>query len=358
MRYSPVIVLAGVALLVSTLTPRFCHSDDGHPAQPLLESTSTRHAVGVAINSQRSPTAFLSEYLARPTGAENEHFHYHSDTNQYRGSFFEELFAPATHTHFSRRGTPLVHLFLIEPATLHRDFFLDYRVGNNVGGSTDEQELEAEIEWALTKRLGIIIEAPFLGLNPDNGSNTSGFGDLAIAGRALLVDGDTFFLSANLEVETATGNERRGLGRGEAAMAPSITTWLDLGNWTALHGQFGTEFGLESGDTELIYGLALTHTFQGPVLFHTDQCGQGHRACHGGDDDHVVFDPGMTSLILEMTGATGLSGDEDGQTFVELLPGISYIPVERIELRFGVRFPLFKPTRLDTQYIFTIARVF
>jgi hypothetical protein len=59
-----------------------------------------------------------------------------------------------------------------------------------------------------------------------------------------------------------------------------------------------------------------------------------------------------------MTGVTGLSGEEAGQTFFEILPGISYTPVERIELRFGVRIPLFKPTRLDTQYIFTIARVF
>ena len=235
MRYSPVILLAGAVLLASTFTPRFCRGDDGFPAQPLLESTSARQAVGAVINSQRSPATFLSEYLAQPIGTGDEHFHSHPDTNQRRGSFFEELFAPATHTHFTRRGTPLVHLFLIEPATLHRDFFLDYRVGNNVGGSGDEQELEAELEWTLTKRLGIIIEAPYLGLNPDDGPGTSGFGDLAIAGRALLVDGDTFFLSANLELETATGNERRGFGRGGAVMARSLRCLPPLGHRSAPH---------------------------------------------------------------------------------------------------------------------------
>ena len=137
------------------------------------------------------------------------------------------------------------------------------------------------------------------------------------------------------------------------ALAPTVTTWHDLGNWTALHTQFGPEIGLESGDTEWIHGVALTHSFQGPVLF---PCLAQNRQ----DDDHShhVFEPGMTSLILELTGVTGLSGDEAGETFFELLSGISYTPMERVELRFGVRFPLFQPTRLDTQYIFGISRVF
>jgi hypothetical protein len=71
--------------------------------------------------------------------------------HEHRGGFFEELFAPASHGHFSRLGTPFVHLFLTEPAVLHRDLFLDYRVGNNFDGNTDEQEFE--MEYALTKRL-------------------------------------------------------------------------------------------------------------------------------------------------------------------------------------------------------------
>ena len=275
-----------------------------------------------------------------------------------RGGFFEELFQPPEHTHFTRRGTPLVHLFLTEPAVLHRDLFLDYRTGNNIDGSTDEQELEVELEWALTKRLGMVIEVPYIGLDPVGNPNTSGFGDIAVAGRALLVARDTFFLSANFEVEIPTGDEDRDLGRGEVALAPTITTWLDLGNWTALHGQFGPEIGVETGDTEFVHHLALTRSFQGPALFGRGCHYAGNGSGANGDEHEEHFEPGFTSLILEMTGVTGLSGDEAGQTFVELLPGIAYTPVERIELRFGVRFPLFRPTRLDTQYIFTIARVF
>jgi hypothetical protein len=226
--------------------------------------------------------------------------------------FFEELFEPASHTHFTRRGTPLVHLFLTEPATIHQDMFLDYRIGNNFDGGTDEQELEFEMEYALTKRLGIVLEVPYVGLNSATDPNTSGFADIAVAGRALLVDRDTFFLSVNLEVEIPIGDADRDLGRGEVALAPTITTWLDLGNWMALHGQFGPEIGLASGDTEFIHHLALTKSFQGPVLF-----GRGCRnfsRSNGGDEHEEHFEPGFTSLILEMTGVTGLSGEEAGQT--------------------------------------------
>jgi len=268
--------------------------------------------------------------------------------------FWDELFDPAEHKHFSPCGTPLVHLFLLEPAALHRDLFLDYRIGNNVEGSTDEMELEIELEWALTKRFGFIIEVPYLGLDPAADPNTSGFGDIAVAGRALLIDDPTFQLSANLEVEMATGDVNRGLGRGETAISPTISTWHDLGNWVTLHSQFGPEIGLDSGDAEFIYALAITKSFQGPVLFDSHE--HSHRYHDEGPLHH--FEPGFTTLILELNGASGLSGEEDGMTFFELIPGIAYTPKEHIELRFGVRFPIFSPERLDSQYLLTFSRMF
>ena len=331
-----------------------------------LQAASSQDWLRRGSRSSNSPVMVTS---ASATVVDDEHYddhtHWLDDHNHeydVGGGFLEELFAPASHGHFTRLGTPLVHLFLTEPAVLHRDVFLDYRVGNNFDGNTDEQELEFEMEYALTKRLGMVIEVPYVGLNAVADPNTSGFADIAVAGRVLLFDRDAFFLSANVEVEIPTGDSDQDLGRGEVALAPTITTWLDLGSWTALHGQFGPEIGLDSGDTEFIHHLALTTSFQGPVLFGRGcRCGRNFSWANGGDEHEgheEHFAPGFTSLILEMTGATGLSGDEAGQTVIDLLPGIAYTPVERVEFRFGVRFPLFKPERLDTQYIFTIARVF
>jgi len=312
--------------------------------------------------SQRSATEKIPGMLTSATYSQGDDDHdawrtgqsHTHNSNDVPGGFFEELFDRPVHTHFSSRGTPLVHLFLVEPAVLHRDFFLDYRLGNNVDGNVDEQELEGELEWAVTKRLGLILEAPYLGLDPVDSPNTSGFGDISIAGRALLVARETFFLSGNVGVGLPTGNVGRSLGRGEATLSSTFTSWHDLGNWVALHTQFGTEVGLQSGDAELIYGLAITRSFLGPVLFSRSATGK-----HDEGDGHMhAFPPGFTSLILELTGSSGLSGEETGQTFFELLPGISYTPVEHVEMRFGVRFPLFRPERLDSQYIFTIGRAF
>lgn len=72
---------------------------------------------------------------------------------------------PWPHNHFSRKGTPFIHLFSLEPAFLDRDFFLDYRWAS--GSEGKEIEVEAELEWALTRRLGIVVEAPFARLSPD-----------------------------------------------------------------------------------------------------------------------------------------------------------------------------------------------
>ncbi len=281
------------------------------------------------------------------------------ETPSTGAGFWDELFEPALHTHFSPRGTPLVHLFLLEPAALHRDLFLDYRIANNVAGSTDEQELEVELEWSLTKRLGIIIEVPFLGLDPIDEPNTAGFGDLAFAGRALVVNDDTFMLATNLALSVPTGDPQRNLGRGEAVLAPSVSTWLDLGNWVSLHSQLGPEIGLESGDTSMVYGFAVTYSFQGPALFGSHRGSAHHHADHEHHDhEELHFEPGLTSLILEVSGETGLSGDDDGTTFFEVIPGVSYVPWKLGEIRFGVRFPLYRPERLDVQYLLSLVRNF
>lgn len=294
------------------------------------------------------------------------------------GDFFQELFTPSAGKHESPNGTPYAHSFSVEPAYLDRDLLIDYRSGYGFDGGTDEQDLEFELEWAFTERFGMVLEAPVVAVNPDIGPSESGFGDLAVGGRVLLVDRPWLLVSSFLEIELPTGNETRGLGHGEAAIAPFVLWWMDLGGWTTFQGQFGPEIGLESGETELLYMLSLNHSWQGPVVFsNACRCWPGHprhsarrshSAHHHGDeeshaheshdhDDHSHHAPGLTTLYLETTGVTSLTDPDKGTQF-EIIPGIGYALTEAWEIRFAGRLPLFKPARMDGQYILSAVRHF
>lgn len=128
-------------------------------------------------------------------------------------------------------------------------------------------------------------------------------------------------------------------------LSPYLTTWNDLGNWNTLLLNFGPDIGVDSGDVSMTYAFALTHSWRGPVLL---------KAEHGGDDDHGYgadhdhFPPGMSTVYLEMTGETEFDGDQ--RTFIELLPGVSYVLTEHAELRFGVSLPVSNPQRYEAQY--------
>lgn len=254
---------------------------------------------------------------------------------------------PWPHSHFSRRGTPFVHLFNLEPAFLDRDLFFDFRAAR--GDDADELEFETELEYALTRRIGVVIEAPLVQLNPQDGPTQTGLGDLAIAPRVLLADADRFLLSGNLEVSFPTGDEQRGLGAGEVGLAPSLSTWIDLGNWVTAHAQVGAEYGIESGEGELFYNAALTYSFLGPRLFPGNGRADGHAHREFGP---AHFPAGLTNLILEYTGRTPLDGAQEGASTGELLFGASYNLDESFEIRGGYQVPLGGPQEIDDGFVF------
>lgn len=265
---------------------------------------------------------------------------------QTRGGFFNELFAPIEHSHFSDLGTPYVHPFNFEPAQIHQDVFFIYRQTQNNFEGADEFESEAHLDWALTKRLGFVLGAAHLGVQNGSGIHSAGIGDLEIAPRVMLVERDKFILTSNFFITAPTGDAARDLGAGETVLSPYITTWHDLGNWNTLSVNFGPDIATNSGDVSLSYAFSLTHSWIGPQLLGDESHGEENEEAEEGGNQH--FEPGMTSLYLEMTGETPLSGG--APTFIELMPGISYVLTEHGEIRFGVLAPVSDKQRFDVQY--------
>ena len=249
----------------------------------------------------------------------------------------EDFFGTFEHIHISKTGTPYVHSFGIEPAFTGRDLFIDhtYREGNGIS----EHESEIELEWAFTDRLGIIVEVPYVWEDEEGVATSSGFGDLALVPRALLIDSDRFLLTAQMEVVLPTGSSRFG---NETAIAPGIAMWNDLGNLWTLNSGFAVEHGFDTDETEFVFGLGLVKSF-GEVC--TDHGAKGHS-----HHDHGPTAAGMFHLHFEVTGSTPLNGDDKGDINLEGLVGVSYGVSSHLDIRAGYLFPVTSPKEFDEGY--------
>jgi hypothetical protein len=280
-------------------------------------------------------------------------------------------------THRSSAGTPWVHPFTIEPPQLHRDLFMFYKYTKDAEGSlVDEHEMEVHLDWALTRRFGILVAAPFLGMIGPN-EQAAGFGDIEIAPRVVMVEQDKFYLAANVFVTVPTGDESRDLGAGETTIAPFLTTWHDLGswapwtNWNTAYINVGPESGVSTGETSLVYTAVYAHSFLGPKLIfphqHGGGNGNGNGHAHNGDShahEGGVISPmgpgypiGLTNIIVELNGQSELY--DERSTYLQLLGGVSYILTDSSEVRFGVNVPLNrKEEQMAVQYILGFTYVF
>jgi hypothetical protein len=245
-------------------------------------------------------------------------------------------FAPFEHLHFSELGTPIVHSFGIEPAFTGRDLFLDhtYRKGD---GFT-EHENDFELEWALTRRLGLIVEVPYLWDDEEGIDSASGLGDLAIVPRAILIESPRFLLTAQVETVLPTGSSTFG---GDTAIAPGIALWNDLGNWFTLNTNIAVEHGFDEDSTELRFGFGLVKSFgEKPT-------GIGYGHDHSECEHHHHSSAGLLHLHLEVTGSTPLNGDGRGDFYTEGLVGASYGVRPELDIRLGYQFPISSPREFD-----------
>lgn len=243
---------------------------------------------------------------------------------------------PWPHTHHSRPGTPFVHTFASEPAFLGRELFLDAAFRD--GPEEREIEVEAELEYAVTRRIGVVVEAPYAFLNPEEGDAENGLGDLAVAPRFLLLEEDRFLLSANVEFSFPTGNDEKELGSGQPAINPSLSAWVDLGARFTLQANAGVEHGFETDFDALTWGGALAYSFtlwDRPEMLGMDEAVRSH------------FPAGLTSLIAEVRGEHPLDGEDKGSGTAEVIFGASYSVTPHLELRGGLVLPAWKPRELE-----------
>lgn len=152
-------------------------------------------------------------------------------------------------------------------------------------------------------------------------------------------------ISSNLEFGFPTGDEKRELGSGEISISPSISTWLDLGNWFSLSSQLGFEHSLESEDTGYFYKMALGYS----VIRH------GKRKI---DLDNFHFPSGMLNFIAEFSGNTYLTEFDETESAFDILLGAAYVVNPHWEGRVGYSFPIGGHQEFKRSVVFSLIRHF
>jgi hypothetical protein len=261
----------------------------------------------------------------------------HTERPEVFGFSMEEgWFDPPVHTHLSPLGTPMIHSFRAEPAFTRRDLLLSYSTRSETG--LREHEIEAEVEWPLSRRLGLIFEVPYVFVDSDDEGRTDGFGNLVVSPRVLVAEYERFLLAFNMEVETTTGTTKGDIAEDEVSLSPSFSTWVDLGGWWTVNAQSGLGYPTDSGDSEFFFRSALIHTL-GYEDFH-----EGRHTHHEHADE---LSPRHFSVILEADLALGLSGEDDGDWFAEGIVGVLFDLWDDADMRVGYLFPLSKSQDLN-----------
>ncbi|NNC90030.1 MAG: hypothetical protein HKN82_16355 [Akkermansiaceae bacterium] len=245
---------------------------------------------------------------------------------------------PWVHWHRSPLGAPLLHHFGFEPAFLGKELFVTYGWGEFDEG--EEHEVEIELEWAFTRRLGVVLEVPYAWDRPVGEAAVDGLGDLAVVPRAVLAETERFVASANLEIGIPTGSSRVGAGE-QWSLAPFLATWFDLGDWWALSSATGLEFGLDSNETEFFCSLGVSKAMR------------IHDARRFGAEPPHDHGHGLPAGLLAFIGEVYLEGVVDGEAdeenvfALEALVGISYTVGDLFDVRAGYTFPLNGNSELD-----------
>jgi hypothetical protein len=120
------------------------------------------------------------------------------------------------------------------------------------------RETGLKVEYGITKRLQIELEAPYVSLRPNGQSRQRGFGDtsLGLSYNLRPGGGRRTAVSLGFAVSLPTGNERKELGTGKTIFEPSVVLAQQVGK-AQVHLSFGTELG--GVEREYSYNLAAVY---------------------------------------------------------------------------------------------------
>ena len=131
-----------------------------------------------------------------------------------------------SHVHSHRGPGPhFIDAFFTENAFVERKVRPDFFFVTGDEGQRYTGRLE--VEWALVRKLSVIVLAPVHHIDPELGSSETGIGDISVGPKLALIDNpQAFILSVGADLEIPTGEQDRGLGSQSSRHRHTL-----IGNW-------------------------------------------------------------------------------------------------------------------------------
>ena len=178
------------------------------------------------------------------------------------------------------------------------------------------------------KGFSAFIEVPYLSVEPSNNPSASGFGDMNVGTKAVLLDRELLLATFQFRTFIPTGNATAGLGTGHVTLEPSLlaalkitpATYLQfqLGEWIPIGGTSGF------GGSIFEYHVAVNH------------------CCYQNGDALAIIGTlelnGMCFRGMYTDPATGNALSLSGADLLSAGPGVRFIFCKNCDLGIGTAF--------------------
>ncbi|MEQ9619779.1 MAG: hypothetical protein RIG61_11490 [Deltaproteobacteria bacterium] len=244
--------------------------------------------------------------------------------------------SPRAHEEESRhiQGLHFSHPLITESPSPDTKIRLDYFF-LDVDGEAEDEELgeegegpsgfkehtvNLELEYAFTRNISIEADIPYTFLDPDEGSGVSHFNNIEIGLKlaSFILEEYGILVGGGIEFGLPTGDDSKGIGSDNIFEIEPFLSFgykyriLEVVSFLHLGFPVNQNNNQDEGD-ELGYNLSLL--------------------AHATD---------WLEVLLEFDGETVLNGEEDGESVLNIDPGIKVAPFSNkdIQIGFGAGFPI------------------
>jgi Putative MetA-pathway of phenol degradation len=202
--------------------------------------------------------------------------------------------------------------------------------------SVDHSDLRLYMEGAV-ERFSLFLEMDYRRVDPANYPGASGFGDLTIGTKSLLLDCELLKVTFQFQTFVPTGNFTQGIGTGHTSLEPSLLYALKVTPTTALQGQFAYLFPI-GGDQKYQGSVFHYHLALNQILW---SCGKDVQLVGVLEGNGYHFANGLYTIPTVGINPPSLQGRarDVGQIF-SMGPGVRLNICNKIDFGIGSAFAI------------------